>query len=30
MIKLNKIIKKDKKYYINLTLGIYVLHSLYG
>ena len=30
MIKLNKIVKKDKKDYMNPTRGIYVLHSLNG
>ena len=30
MIKLNKMVKKDKKIYMNPTWGIYVLHSLHG
>ena len=30
MIKLNKIVKKDKKNYMNATWGIHVLHSLNG
>ena len=30
MIKLNKLVKKDKKNYMNSIWGIYVLHSLHG
>ena len=30
MIKLNKMVKKDKKNYMNPAWGIYVLHSLHG
>ena len=29
MIKLNKMVKKDKKIYMNPTWGIYILHSLH-
>ena len=30
MIKLKKMVKKDKKNYMNPTWGIYVLYSLHG
>ena len=30
MLKLNKMVKRDKKIYMNPTWGIYVLQSLHG
>ena len=30
MIKLNKMVKKDKNNYMNPTRGLYFLHSLHG
>ena len=30
MIKLNKMVEKDKQIYMNPTGGIYVLHSVHG